>query len=172
MREDELLKEVYDELRKVACQILAREKPGHTLQPTDLVHEAYSRMTGQRDIDWANRHHFYGIAAKVMRRVLSDHARRRLAIKRGGASGVVVPLDDVANLLRSSGSMSDPLLVGLDEALTRLSEIFPRQARVVELRFFGGLEEKEIALIVAVSERTVKRDWAFAQAWLREELTK
>ncbi len=161
--EARLLDRAYVTLRHIAIAQLRAERPGHTLQPTALVHEAYLRLLGQREIDWRDRAHFYGLAALTMRRVLVDHARRRLAKKR--KAGEVAPPLTVAD---DSGAAID--LLDLDRTLTRLAERFPRQARVVELRYFADLELDEIAALLEVSERTVKRDWRFARVWLREEL--
>lgn len=166
--EELLYRRVYHELRDLAAAYLRRERGGHTLQPSALVNEAYFKLTGQREITWENRHHFFGIAAKVMRRILSDYARKRQATKRGGGS-VATPLDQVANILILAAD--DPLVMHLDEALHRLAVFAPRQAQVVELRFFGGLEEPEISLMLGICERTVKRDWQKARAWLHGELT-
>jgi RNA polymerase sigma factor (TIGR02999 family) len=168
--EDELIRRVYRELHELAAACLRRERGGHTLQATALVHEAYFRLTGQREIDWANRHHFFGIAAKVMRRILVDYGRKRRAGKRGGGAAFV-PLDEIDNLL-SSRTADERIIVDLDDALTSLAKFAPRQARIVELRFFGGLEEQQIAQMLEISERTVKRDWAAARAWLFGELEK
>ena len=168
--EDALIRHVYRELHDLAAACLRRERGGHTLQATALVHEAYFRLTGQREIDWANRHHFFGIAAKVMRRILADYGRKRKAAKRGGGA-VAVPLDEIDNML-GGGSADDRISADLDEALTRLAVFAPRQAKVVELRFFGGVEEHEIGEMLGISERTVKRDWAAARAWLYGELAK
>ena len=165
--EGELFRRVYGELRELAAAYLRRERDCHTLQATALVNEAYFRLTGQRSIEWENRHHFFGIAAKVMRRILSDYARKRQASKRGGGSPAT-SIDQVANLLAIAAD--DPMIVDLDEALDRLEVFAPRQAQVLELRFFGGFEEPEIAEMLEVCERTVKRDWQKARAWLRGEL--
>ena len=167
--EEVLFNRVYHELRDLAAAYLRRERGGHTLQPSALVNEAYFKLTGQREINWENRHHFFGIAAKVMRRILSDYARKRQATKRGGGI-VATPLDQVANILTLAAD--DPIVVDLDEALDRLAVFAPRQAQVVELRFFGGMEEPEISLMLGICERTVKRDWQKARAWLHGELTK
>jgi RNA polymerase sigma factor (TIGR02999 family) len=163
---DRLFPLVYDELRATAGRALAREQTGHTLHATDLVHEAYFKIAGGAGLSWQDRAHFYGVAARAMRQVLVEHARRRLADKRGG--GVVhVTLGD-----RDAPAYSgrDEELVALDEALERLGAVQPRLRALVEHRFFGGLSEKEIAQVLGVSERTVQRDWAHARAWLYKEL--
>jgi RNA polymerase sigma factor (TIGR02999 family) len=156
---------VYDELRATAGRALAREQAGHTLHATDLVHEAYFKLAGGA-LSVQDRAHFYGVAARAMRQVLVEHARRRLADKRGG--GVVhVTLGD-----RDAPAFGgrDEELLALDEALERLGAERPRLRALVEHRFFGGLSEKEIAALLGVSERTVQRDWAHARAWLYKEL--
>jgi RNA polymerase sigma-70 factor, ECF subfamily len=154
------------ELQRLARHYLRGERPGHTLQPTALVNEAYLRLLDWRNVSWQNRAHFMGIAANMMRRILVDHARHHGFQKRGGAA-VKVSLDDtpVGSLER------DPDLVALDEALTRLAEIDCRKSQVVELRFFGGLGVEEVAEFLKISPRTVKREWSLAQAWLHCELT-
>jgi RNA polymerase sigma factor (TIGR02999 family) len=160
-----LLPTVYDELRRMARQHLRRERSDHTLDGTALVHEAYLRLVGSPSPDWQDRAHFFGIAARCMRQVLVDHARARGAAKRGGAwertsltnkgLGVALPLTE---------------LIALDEALERLGELDPRLLKVVEYRFFGGLEEREIAELLGVTRRTVQRDWVAARTWLYKEL--
>lgn len=145
---------------------LARERPGGTLQATDLVHEAYLRLVDQRQVEWRDRGHFLALAAMMMRRVLVDRARARKARKRGSGEATIA-LTDVA----AAGVDPAVEILDVDRALDRLSAAYPRQARVVELRFFGGLELVEIGAVVEVTERTVKRDWAFARAWLARELS-
>jgi RNA polymerase sigma-70 factor, ECF subfamily len=162
---DRLLPLVYDELRRQAARYLRRERPGHTLQTTALIHEAYLRLIGQHRVAWQNRAHFYGIAAQLMRRILVDHARRRQAGKRGG-SDLKLQLEDKVAV----SPEPDVNLVALDEALTRLAEIDPQQSRIVELRYFSGLSVEETAAVIGVSSRTVKRDWNVAKAWLRQEI--
>ena len=163
-RSERLLGLLYSDLKRVARRQLERERRGHTLQTTALVHEAYLRLVDQRRVDWRDREHFFAVAATVMRRLLVDHARARLADKRAhepvtlGTAGEP-PADDPAFEL-----------LGLDRALAKLAADFPRPARVVELRFFGGLEVEETARVLEVADRTVKRDWAFARAWLLREL--
>jgi RNA polymerase sigma factor (TIGR02999 family) len=161
----ELVPLIYDELHKLAAHFMARERPDHTLQTTALVHEAYLRLVQQRSATWNNRAHFYGAAAGIMRRILVDHARARHTAKRGGRA-YHVPLEDAEGLV---GDRQDGLL-RFDSALTRLAERSPRQVRVVELRFFAGLDVEETAEVLAVSVKTVKRDWSIARAWLLREL--
>jgi RNA polymerase sigma factor (TIGR02999 family) len=158
---------VYKELRRLAGHYLQAERIGHTLQPTALVHEAYLRLAGQDRADWQNRAHFMGVAAQLMRRILVDYARRRIADKRGG---VAVKLDLDGFDLGADGPQVEEILA-VDEALVRLSDLDLQQARVVELRYFAGLSVEETAEALAVSTRTVKRDWAMAMAWLRSELS-
>jgi RNA polymerase sigma factor (TIGR02999 family) len=163
---ERLMPFVYDELRRLARAFLARERGAHTLQPTALVHEAYLRLVDQRSVSWQNRAHFYGIAASMMRRVLIDHARAHAAEKRGGAA-IHLSLDDVHLSLeqRAVG------LLDLDEALARLNEMDERKSKIVELRFFGGLSDEEIAEVLNVSTRTVLREWKKARLWLFRELS-
>jgi RNA polymerase sigma-70 factor (ECF subfamily) len=161
----ELVPLIYDELHRLAAHFMARERPDHTLQTTALVHEAYLRLVQQRYDTWNNRAHFYGAAAGIMRRILVDHARARHTAKRGGRAHHV-PLEDAAGLV---GDQPDGLL-RFDAALTRLAQRSPRQARVVELRFFAGLDVDETAEALVVSPKTVKRDWSVARAWLLREL--
>lgn len=161
---DALLPLVYSELHRRAASYLHRERPEHTLQPTALVHEAYLRLVDQRNVQWQNRAHFFGIAAQAMRRILVDHARRHRRVKRGG--GMNVSLDD-ADMPVSERPID---LLALDEALERLAHRDPQQARVVELRFFGGLSVEETADVLACSPSTVKREWAMARAWLHLQI--
>ncbi|MDQ3685741.1 MAG: sigma-70 family RNA polymerase sigma factor [Acidobacteriota bacterium] len=163
---DRLLPVVYTELHKQAARYLRKERVGHTLQPTALVHEAYLRLINQRDVEWQNRAHFFGICAQLMRRILVDHARERQAEKRGGAGAVRITLDERVAAARER----EVDLLALDEALTRLAAIDERQARVVELRFFSGLNVEETAEVMEVSQATVKLDWSMAKAWLRREM--
>jgi RNA polymerase sigma factor (TIGR02999 family) len=153
------------ELLRLARHYLRGERPGHTLQPTALVNEAYLRLLDWRKLSWQNRAHFMGIAANMMRRILVDHARRHRFLKRGG-DVVKVSLDPG----RLGSLERDPDLVALDEALTRLAELDHRKSQVVELRFFGGLSVEETAEVLKISPRTVKREWSLAQAWLHSEL--
>ncbi|HMO80037.1 MAG TPA: sigma-70 family RNA polymerase sigma factor [Pyrinomonadaceae bacterium] len=163
---DRILPFIYDELRRLAGSYLRRERPDHTLQPTALVHEAYMKLIDQKKVQWQNRAHFFGIAAQVMRRLLMDHARKHLANKRGG-DAEVLPLEE--EILVVSHDRSAELLA-LDDALERLSEIDPPKARVVELRYFGGLSIEETAEVLGVSVPTVNRHWKMAKAWLYSEL--
>lgn len=156
---------VYQELRELAGHYMRRERADHTLQPTALVHEAYLRLTGVRRARFENRVHFYGAAARVMRRILVDHARQRGALKRG-QSAIVVNLDEACAV----GFDSRLDLVALDKALDDLSKVADRAAKVVELRCFGGLSIEETAAFLDVAPATVKRHWAFARAWLYRAL--
>jgi RNA polymerase sigma factor (TIGR02999 family) len=165
--ESALVPLVYDELRRLARRYMRHERPDHTLQPTALVNEAYLRLVEQREITWQNRAHFFGVAAQLMRRILVDHARARLAQKRGGAQQEISL--DVA--IAFFPAQSEQFLA-LNEALDRLSQLDPRQVRIVELKFFGGLTDEEVAEVLAISPRTVKRDWGVARAWLFRELSK
>ena len=162
---DRLVRLVYDRLRHLARSYLRQERGDHTLQATALVHEAYLRLVDDTAVTWQNRAHFYGVAARVMRRVLVDHARARNAAKRGGPQQKLV-LEE-AQAVAGPGT---PDLVALDDALQNLARVYPRKSDVVELKFFGGLEAKEIAEVLRVSEKTVLRDWSFAKLWLSREL--
>jgi RNA polymerase sigma factor (TIGR02999 family) len=164
---DKLTPLVYDELRRIAHRYVRRERDGHTLQTTALVNEAYLRLAGTKSIEWQNRSHFFAVTAQVMRNVLIDHARRRLYAKRGGHAQQV-PIDDVP--LEMSEQRADEL-VGLDEALSDLAKIDLRKARVVELRYFGGLSLEETAEVLEISLMTVRRDWRAAKAWLYKAVT-
>jgi RNA polymerase sigma-70 factor (ECF subfamily) len=152
---------VYAELRRLAASYLRRERPGHTLEPTALVHEAYVRLRDQRQIDWSNRAQFMGMAAVMMRRILVNHARDRLAEKRGGRAEHV-PL----TLVGETFGAAEVGLLDLHDALVDLTETDPRKGRIVELKFFGGLTTEEIAETLGISVATVERDWKFARAWL------
>jgi RNA polymerase sigma factor (TIGR02999 family) len=163
---DRLLPVVYQEMRQLAARYLRGERTGHTLQPTALAHEAYLRLVGERRSPWQGRHHFMAVAAHAMRAILVDHARRRKAQKRGGG---LTPLSLDATML-VAGSLT-VAFDDLDRALDDLARFSERQARVVELRYFGGLTIEETAEILGVSAVTVKRDWAFSRAWLYRELT-
>ncbi len=156
---------VYDELRRLAHRYMAQERSDHTLQTTALVHEAYLRLVGQKDVQWQNRAHFFAVSAQLMRRILVDHAREIAADKRGGAMQRIT----LENLYTSNEKKATDLLE-LDEALTKLAEIEERKAQVVEMNFFGGLNQKEIAEVLQVTEKTVQRDWQFAKLWLYREL--
>lgn len=161
----ELVTLVYDELRRLAAHYMRRERPDHTLQATALVHEAYVRLAKQREVTWQNRAHFFAIAGKLMRRILVDHARTRSRQKRGG-DRIEISLEDLPLI---SEKQSEGL-VELDTALRRLEEEYPRQSQIVELRFFGGLSIDEIAEVLTISPKTVKRDWSVARAWLHREI--
>lgn len=159
---------VYDELRKLAAATLRTERPGHTLQPTALVHETYLRLAHEPASRWQDRGHFFAVAALAMRRILVDHARGRNALKRGGGTLDAPRPDAIANPSAEAGV--DYVL--LDLALERLAALDQRQARIVELRFFAGLSVEETAEAVGASTRTVKRDWQMARAWLRREMAR
>jgi RNA polymerase sigma factor (TIGR02999 family) len=163
---DRLLPAVHGELRRIAASYLRRERPDHTLQPTALVNEAYLRLADRGEVAWESKSHFLAIAANVMRQILVDHARARRADKRHG-DRVQVQLDEALVVPFER----DLDLVWLDEALDRLAALDPRLARVVELRFFGGLTTRETADVLEVSTATVEREWATARGWLRRELT-
>ena len=156
---------VYDELRQLAQKYLHRERPDHTLQATGLVHEAYLRLVDQTAATWQNRAHFFGVAAAVMRRILVDYARSHRAEKRGGTREKII-LDEAA--MPAAERSVD--LIALDDALKDLVTFDPRQSQIVELRFFGGLSIEEVAEVLEVSPRTVKREWRLAKAWLRREV--
>jgi RNA polymerase sigma-70 factor, ECF subfamily len=162
---DRLFATVYKELRNLADQFFKREPKGNTLQPTALVHEAYVKLVDQRDVDWRGRTHFMAVAAQAMRRVLVDHARRRHAAKRGGQQRRVLLADDLAVDLDP-----DRDVLAVDEALSKLAERDPRQAQMVELRFFGGLSVAEAAEVMGISKRSAEREWTMIRAWLRREL--
>ena len=161
-----MLPAIYGELKRLARIYLSRERPNHTLQPTALVHEAYLQLVRQRQVDWRNRAHFLGVAASVMRRVLLHHAEQRDADKRGGTIERVT-LDEALAALEANTSV---YVLDLSAALDRLEALDPRQARVVELRVFGGLTIDETAEVVGVSPATIKREWNVARLWLRREL--
>ena len=162
---DRLYPLVEAELHRLARRYMRRERPDHTLQTTALVNEAYLKLNDQREVRWQNRAHFFGIAAQIMRRILIDHARKHAYAKRGGGA-VHVPLDEAAVLTKERAAE----LVALDEALGRLAAVDPRKARVVELRFFGGLSVKETAEVVGLSEITVIREWNKAKTFIFKEL--
>ena len=163
---DQLYPLVYNELRRLAHGYLRRERKGHTLQTTALINEAYLRLVDQKHVHWANRSHFFGISAQIMRRILIDHARRYDYAKRGGGAQRI-SLDEAAVVAKQRGRA----LLMLDEALTSLAKIDPRRSQVVELRYFGGLNNEEIAGVLKISENTVTRDWNMARAWLYQELS-
>lgn len=157
-----LLARIYKELKRIAASQLRRERPDHTLQTTALVHEAFLRLVDQRGVDWRDRSHFFGLAAGMMRRVLVDHFRARQAQKRNAPPA---PLPEV-----DLDSVRDVEILDLDRALSALAQSHPRQARVVEMRYFADLDVDEVALCLDISAPTVKRDWRFARAWLNAEL--
>jgi RNA polymerase sigma factor (TIGR02999 family) len=162
---ERLMPLVYRELRRVAGRCMRDERPGHTLQPTALVHEAFLRLVGQDHADWQNRAQFVGVAGQLMRRLLVDHARGRHALKRG----IPVTLnEEICN--RAAGADQTEEILAVDEILARLAELDPQQARIVELRYFGGLSVEETAEAMAISPRTVKRDWAMAKGWMKGQL--
>jgi RNA polymerase sigma factor (TIGR02999 family) len=163
----QLVEALYPELRRIAARLMRRERSGHTLQPTAVVHEAFLRLANQRTVDWQDRAHFLGIAARVMRQILIEHARRRGAAKRG-ANPDRVTLDEALV------AGNDPALsmLALDDVLTRLADVDPRGAQVAELRIFGGLTVQEVAHALGVSARTVHADWAMARLWLARELAR
>ena len=167
---DQLFPRVYDELRHIAHRHLGRERGGHTLGTTALVNEAYLKLVDQTRAQWSDRAHFFAVAARVMRRILVDYARRHQAQKRGGAAQPVSLGDEaIGNASRVADERAD-MLLALDEALTRLAELDERLSRVVECRFFGGLTEEETAEALSVTARTVRRDWVKAKVWLHQAL--
>jgi RNA polymerase sigma factor (TIGR02999 family) len=163
---DRLLALVYAELRRIARSQMRREREGHTLQPTALVHEAFLRLVDQDAAAWQNRAHFFGVAAQVMRRLLVDYARRRRAAKRG----IPITLDE-ALLQPGSSAVSFEEILAVDQALDQLARLDSRQASVVEMRYFGGLTVEETAEVLGVAERTVKLDWAMAKGWMKSQLS-
>lgn len=162
---DQLMPLVYDELRRLAHRHMARERADHTIQTTALVNEAYLRLVEQKNVHWQNRAHFFAIAAQMMRRILIDYARRRGYAKRGGGAGHV-SLEEAAVLTEERAAN----LIALDDALNRLAKLDPQQCRVVELKFFGGLNTVETAEVLGLSVDKVKREWSTAKAWLAKEM--
>jgi RNA polymerase sigma factor (TIGR02999 family) len=162
---DRLMPLVYDELRRLAHRYMSHERPGHTLQTTALVNEAYMRLVNWKDVRWENRAHFFAASAQMMRRILVDFARNRQYLKRG-AGAIQVSLGEAVAFTECPSAD----LVALDEALTQLTEMDPRKGQVVEMRFFGGLSVKEVAEVLKVSDETVMRDWRLAKVWLLREL--
>ena len=162
---EQLTPRVYDELRRIAGHFMKDERPGRTIQTTALVHEAYLKLIDVTNVDWQHRAHFFAVSAQIMRHILLDQARRRVAAKRGGAAPRV-NLDDVPDI----GSGRARELIALDDGLNVLAKVDPRKARVIELRFFAGLSVEETAEVLKVSSDTVKRDWKLARAWLLAEL--
>ncbi|MFN7943286.1 MAG: sigma-70 family RNA polymerase sigma factor [Thermoanaerobaculia bacterium] len=165
---DELFPILYPQLKRIADRQLRGERPGHTLQPTALVHEAFLELAGQRSARFGNRAHFLSVAAFVMRRILVEHARKRRAGKRGGGVAAVAWSDSIAEVAAPESAWEE--IAAVDEALDRLAAIDPRGAKVVVLRYFGGLSHEEIGEALAISVATVKREWTAARAWLRREL--
>lgn len=163
---EELAPIVYEEFRRIAERAMAREGPDHTLQPTALVNECYLRLIDQDRVKWRSRTHFFAIGARAMRRILVDHARKKLRDKRGGGRHRIT-LDEAVAL----SARRDEDVLAVDEALTELVELDPRQAEIVELRFFGGLTMAEVAESLGVSKRTVEADWTMVRAWLRRKLS-
>lgn len=162
---DQLYPLVYDELHRLARRYMSRERKGHTLQTTALINEAYVRLVDQRNVQWANRSHFFAISAQIMRRILIDHARRHAYAKRGGGARQV-SLDETATVIHEDLAE----FLRLDEALKSLAELDPRRSQVVELKYFGGLNNDEIAGVLKISKNTVIRDWNMARAWLHSQL--
>jgi RNA polymerase sigma factor (TIGR02999 family) len=160
---------VYTELRAIAARHLRSERSGHTLQPTDLANEAYLRLRGLSDVPWHDRAHFFAIASRIMRRILVDHARANLAQRRGAGSPMVQLTEDLHG--GAAPAMDAAQLIDLDRALDQLAVAEPRLSRLVELRFFGGLNIEEVSALVGCSPRTAKRDWVFARAWLLQRLS-
>jgi RNA polymerase sigma factor (TIGR02999 family) len=168
---DQLLRAIYDELHRQAMQAMRREESGHTLQPTALVNEAYLRLVDQTRVEWRNRAHFFGVAAQVMRRILVDHARARRAMKRGSGMRALALEGAGAAPAQADATNTDAIdILALHDALEKLAALDPMQARLVELRYFSGLNIDETAEALDVSPATVKREWATARAWLRREL--
>jgi len=165
--EAQLIPFIYGELRRLASLCLSRERRDHTLQPTALVHEAFLRMLGENQPEWQSRAHFFAVASRLMRQILVDHARKRHTLKRGGDREKL----ELEKALVFSPQKSAELLL-LDRALDRLAERDERQVRIVEMKFFGGLSIDEIAMVLEVSPRTIKREWTMARAWLHQEITR
>jgi len=163
---DELIPLVYDELRRLAGRYMRRESQGHTLQTSALVNEAYLRLVDQKNVQWQNRAHFFGVAAQLMRRILVDHARSRSRAKRGGGVQMVSLVEHAV----MSKEVAE--VIALDEALNNLAEMDPRKSQIVEMKFFGGLTTEEVAEVLKVTSRTVEREWRKAKAWLNRALIK
>lgn len=163
---DQLMPMVYEQMRRLAASMLQQESPGHTLQPTALVNEAFLRMVDQSRVNWQGKTHFFAIGAKMMRRILIDHARSKKRQKRGGGAHRVALTDDLC-----VSSRNDEDVLAIDEALKKLAKLDPRQEQIVELRFFGGLTVKQVAEALNVSKRTVESEWTMLRAWLRRELS-
>jgi len=167
---EELIRSIYDELRRQARRQLRRERPNHTLDTAALINEAYLKLVEQRSVHWQDREHFFALSAELMRRVLVDHARSRHRQKRGGLNQPQ-PIDEI-QIAQAASTPFDLDLLALDQALDRLAKIDPQQVKIVELRYFAGLEIAEAAEVLKISPATVKRDWAAAKAWLKHELTR
>jgi RNA polymerase sigma factor (TIGR02999 family) len=163
----ELIPQIYDELRRLASSYLRSERVDHTLQTTALVHEAYLRLVDQRQVEWSNRNHFFGVAAQMMRRILVDHARKHVSLKRGG-SFARISLEQAAVFSRERPRE----LIAVDELLTRLATLDPQGSRIVELRFFAGLSLEETAEVTGLSTAKVRREWSAAKAWFTREMSK
>jgi RNA polymerase sigma factor (TIGR02999 family) len=163
---DELIPLVYDELRRMAGRYMRRESKGHTLQTSALINEAYLRLVDQKNVQWQNRAHFFGVAAQLMRRILVDHARSRSRAKRGGGAQMVT----LAEQAVISKEVAD--VIALDDALKDLAEMDPRKSQIVEMKFFGGLTTEEVAEVLKVTSRTVEREWRKAKAWLNRAISK
>jgi len=161
-----LMASVYDDLRVLAARHLSRESPDHILQPTALVHEVFMKLVDQSKVDWQGRTHFLAVSSEAMRRILVDHARHRLRLKRGGGQ-LRIPLDESLQL----SPHSDADVLAVDEAISRLGELDPRQAKIIEMRFFGGMTVAEVASALGVSKRTVEAEWTMIRAWMRRELS-
>jgi RNA polymerase sigma-70 factor (ECF subfamily) len=166
--EAQLIPLVYTELRRLASHYLNRERGDHTLQPTALVHEAFLRLASENQPDWQDRAHFFGVAARLMRQILVDHARRHQSLKRGGACQRSMMTEELPIYTAEKSTE----LLALDEALRRLANEDERQCRVVEMKFFAGLNIDQIAAVLEISPRTVKREWTMARAWLHQEMTR
>ena len=163
----ELIPQIYDELRRLASSYLRCERVDHTLQTTALVHEAYLRLVDQKQVEWSNRNHFFGVAAQMMRRILVDHARKHVSLKRGGSFSRI-SLEEAAVFSRERPRE----LIAVDELLTRLASLDPQGSRIVELRFFAGLSLEETAEVTGLSSAKVRREWSAAKAWLTREIGK
>jgi RNA polymerase sigma-70 factor (ECF subfamily) len=163
----ELIPQIYDELRRLASFYLQSERVNHTLQTTALVHEAYLRLVDQKQVEWSNRNHFFGVAAQMMRRILVDHARKHVSLKRGGSFSRI-SLEEAAVFSRERPRE----LIAVDELLTRLASIDPEGSRIVELRFFAGLSLEETAEVTGLSTAKIRREWSAAKAWLTREIGK
>jgi RNA polymerase sigma factor (TIGR02999 family) len=161
----ELVDVVYEDLHRLAQHYMGQERAGHTLQPTALVHEAFLKLVDQTRVDWRDRSHFFAIGAQAMRRILVNHAKSRARVKRGGGTRML-PLDEALTVSLEN----DDEILALDEALEKLAALDERQAKIVELRFFGGLTVEETAAVLGQSKRTIEREWAACRAWLRREL--